>query len=60
MLRRRPVDLVVKPSERYRGVPRPKRYQVEPDKDLTEALAWKAGVDAALRTMGLISFDDQS
>jgi len=31
----------------YRGVPRPERYRVTVGKELTEALAWKAGVDAA-------------
>jgi hypothetical protein len=40
----------------YRGVPRPPRYQVEVGKDLTEALAWKAGVDATLSALGLESF----
>lgn len=40
----------------YRGVPRPQRYRVEVGKDLTEALAWKAGVDAALAALGLETF----
>jgi hypothetical protein len=40
----------------YRGVPRPERYRVTVGKELTEALAWKAGVDATLSALGLESF----
>lgn len=40
----------------YRGVPRPERYRVTVGKELTEALAWKAGVDATLAALGLESF----
>lgn len=40
----------------YRGVPRPERYRVTVGKELTEALAWKAGVDATLAALGLETF----
>ncbi len=40
----------------YRGVPRPERYRVAVGKELTETLAWKAGVDATLAALGLESF----